>query len=123
MRKALFAAAFLAAASLAGGVSAQAMPAGVHTAGGGFVDGQERPLYEFGWDTMVGMSHCVGPCAKAWPPFVAAADAKPMGDWTIIERGDGSHQWAYRNKPLYTFGKDTPGKPATGVSMNWTLAN
>jgi len=129
MPKALFvAAALLVAAVLPGGAWAQsvqvgAAPAGVHLAGGGFVDPEGRPLYEFGWDTMKGMSHCVGACAKTWNPFVAGSDAKPMGDWSIIERGDGSHQWAYKDKPLYTFSKDTAGKPATGVSMNWTLAN
>lgn len=128
MRRALFVAAalfatFMAATFQGGAAWAQAMPAGVRMAGGGFVDPDGRPLYEFGWDTMVGMSHCVGKCAKDWPPFIAGPDAKPAGDWTIIERGDGSHQWAYKNKPLYTFSKDTAGKPATGVSMNWTLAN
>ena len=123
MRKALFAAAFLAAASLAGVASAQSASVGVHLAGGGFVDPQGKPLYEFGWDTMKGMSHCVGACAKTWNPFVAGPDAKATGDWSIIERGDGSHQWAYKDKPLYTFSKDAAGKPATGVSMNWTLAN
>ena len=25
-------------------------------------------------------------------------------------------------RPLYTYAKDTPGQPATGVSENWSLA-
>jgi predicted lipoprotein with Yx(FWY)xxD motif len=123
MRSVILAAALLVAAALTGGASAQSMPPGVHMAGGGMVDGQGRALYTFKWDTMKGMSHCEGGCAKAWPPFIAAPDAKPFGDWTIIERDDGSHQWAYKDKPLYVFAKDTPGQPATGVSQNWDLAH
>ena len=122
MRRFVLAAAIFAAASLAGGAFAQVMPAGVHMAGGGMVDGQGRALYTFKWDTMKGMSHCEGGCAKAWPPFIASADAKSSGDWTIIMRDDGSHQWAYKDKPLYLFAKDTPGQPPTGVSHNWALA-
>jgi predicted lipoprotein with Yx(FWY)xxD motif len=123
MRKFVLAAAIFAAASLAGGAFAQAMPDGVHMSGGGMVDGQGRALYTFKWDTMKGMSHCEGHCAQAWPPFVAAPDAKPSGDWTIIARDDGSHQWAFKDKPLYLYAKDTAGQPATGVSQNWDLAH
>jgi predicted lipoprotein with Yx(FWY)xxD motif len=123
MVKFVLVAAIFAAASLAGSAFAQTMPAGVHLSGGGMVDDKGRALYTFKWDTMKGMSHCEGNCAKAWPPFIAPADAKPFGDWTIIERGDGSHQWAFKDKPLYVFAKDTPGKPATGVSQNWDLAH
>jgi predicted lipoprotein with Yx(FWY)xxD motif len=122
MRKAILVAAILVAASLAGGAQAQAMPAGVHMSGGGMVDDQGRALYTFKWDTMKGMSHCEGNCAKAWPPFLAPPDAKPSGDWTIIARDDGSHQWAFKDKPLYVYAKDTPGQLATGVSQNWDLA-
>ena len=123
MRKIVIVAAVLAAASLAGGSLAQPMPNGVHMSGGGMVDDQGRALYTFKWDTMKGMSHCEGNCAKAWPPFLAPADAKPSGDWTIIARDDGSHHWAFKDKPLYVYAKDTPGQPGTGVSQNWDLAH
>jgi len=106
----------------AGEASAQTMPAGVHVAGGDMVDPQGRPLYTFKWDTMKGMSHCEGHCATVWPPFLASADAKPFGDWTIIQRDDGSHQWVYKDKPLYIFAKDIAGQPAAGISQNWDLA-
>jgi predicted lipoprotein with Yx(FWY)xxD motif len=81
------------------------------------------PLYTFDFDTMVGMSHCVDACASTWRPFKAAPDAKPVGDWALIGRDDGSIQWTYKTKPLYTYSKDVPGGPATGAGQaNWRPA-
>ncbi|MBY0511756.1 MAG: hypothetical protein K2P94_16580 [Rhodospirillaceae bacterium] len=68
-----------------------------------------------------GKSNCVAECLTEWPPFTAAADAKPVGDWSLIAREDGSKQWAFRGKPLYTSLKDKPkpgGNPmATMMGM------
>ena len=41
-------------------------------------------------------------CTQAWPPALAAADAKPVGKWTLIARADGRKQWAYDGHALYT---------------------
>ena len=41
-------------------------------------------------------------CVQKWPPVKAAADAKPVGKWTIIARKDGISQWAYDGAALYT---------------------
>jgi predicted lipoprotein with Yx(FWY)xxD motif len=41
-------------------------------------------------------------CTEAWPPVMAAADAKAVGKWSIIPRKDGSKQWAYEGQVLYT---------------------
>jgi predicted lipoprotein with Yx(FWY)xxD motif len=41
-------------------------------------------------------------CTVAWPPAMVAAGTKPVGRWTIIQRKDGSKQWAYDGAPLYT---------------------
>lgn len=41
-------------------------------------------------------------CTDYWPPVYAAADAKPVGNWTILERNDGKKQWAYKGRALYT---------------------
>jgi predicted lipoprotein with Yx(FWY)xxD motif len=99
-------------------------PAGVKRTDGVLTDPAGKPLYIFTMDTMKGMSHCTGPCATAWPPFAADAQAKASGDWTLVTREDGSKQWAFHDKPLYTFAKDAAGKPGTGeaVSPNWKLA-
>lgn len=41
-------------------------------------------------------------CTQAWPPAIAAADARPVGKWTLITRSDGRKQWAYDGHALYT---------------------
>jgi predicted lipoprotein with Yx(FWY)xxD motif len=111
--------------ALSGAAFAQsmAMPTGVKMANGAMADAAGKPLYTYDNDTMKGMSHCEGRCAAAWPPLPAADDAKPVAGWSIISRGDGSKQWAYHDKPLYTFAKDTAGEPGTGETVpNWKLA-
>ena len=72
-----------------------------------------------------GVSNCNDNCAKNWPPLAAAADAKPMGDWTVITRADGTKQWAYKGMPLYTWSKDAKPGDATGAGMGngaWKVA-
>ncbi len=71
------------------------------------------------------MSVCNGPCAANWPPLMASGDAKADGSYTVIVRDDGSKQWAYKGKPLYTWIKDTkPGDiTGDGVASNaWHIA-
>jgi predicted lipoprotein with Yx(FWY)xxD motif len=64
-------------------------------------------LYTFDKDTAnAATSACTGPCATLWPPFLAAADAAPIGGFTLVTRDDGTKQWAYRGWPVYTYSKD-----------------
>ena len=78
-------------------------------------------LYTYDRDAP-GKSNCNAACAAAWPPVLAEAGARPLGPWTPVKRDDGALQWAYQGKPIYTFGKDAPGKP-TGDGMGgvWRL--
>ena len=70
-----------------------------------FVDAKGMTLYTFGEDED-GKSVCNDECAKNWPPLMADKTAKDDGDWTVVERDDGSKQWAYMGSPLYTFKAD-----------------
>jgi predicted lipoprotein with Yx(FWY)xxD motif len=116
-------AAFATIALLAGSPAfAQAAPAGVKVTADGFNDAKDMPLYTYASDTTPGKSSCNGGCLAAWPALVATATDKDTGDWTVITRDDGSKQWAYKGKPLYTFIRDTAGQPATGVSPAWPRA-
>ena len=64
-------------------------------------------LYTFDKDTAgSGKSTCNGPCAALWPPLMASATDQPSGAYTVITRDDGSRQWAYRGKPVYTYKPD-----------------
>jgi predicted lipoprotein with Yx(FWY)xxD motif len=91
--------------------------------GKALVDGKGMTLYTFDRDTAA-KSNCNGACLTNWPALTAAADAKPSGDWTVVARDDGSKQWAYKGKPLYTFAKDAkPGDAAgDGVNSVWHIA-
>jgi predicted lipoprotein with Yx(FWY)xxD motif len=120
-RFAVFAALALMAAPLS---AFAAPPAEVQVKDGVYEDQQGLPLYTFDNDTMVGMSHCSGGCATHWPPLAAPAGAKPSGDWTVINREDGTAQWAYKSKPLYTFAADKAGEAPKGdnLGQKWHLA-
>jgi predicted lipoprotein with Yx(FWY)xxD motif len=96
---------------------AQAMPEGVKLSSGMLTDAKGMTLYTFDNDKTPGQSSCSGNCLRNWPALVAAADAKPMGDWTVISRDDGSKQWAYKGKPLYTFIKDAKAGDNTGDNV------
>jgi predicted lipoprotein with Yx(FWY)xxD motif len=120
--------AMVCAALTTGGLAfAQAMgPAKIAdtTKGKALVDAKGMTLYVFDKDAG-GKSACNGPCATNWPPVMAGADAKASGDWTVVTRDDGSKQWAYKSKPLYTWAKDTKAGDVTGDGFNnntWHVA-
>jgi predicted lipoprotein with Yx(FWY)xxD motif len=114
---------------LAAGVAfAAQMPQGVQTqkADSGttvLADAKGMTLYTYDKDEP-GKSNCNGLCAHFWPPLAAQADAQATGDWKVIARKDGSKQWAFKDKPLYTYGKDKkPGETkGDGSGKEWHQA-
>ncbi|MDX1268112.1 MAG: hypothetical protein R3311_12185, partial [Oceanisphaera sp.] len=88
-----------------------------------FATTQGMTLYTFTRDSD-SVSTCYGGCAESWPPFTAAQDAEPWGAFTVIERTDGSYQWAYDNQPLYTWVGDRQRGDVNGheVSNVWFAA-
>ncbi|WP_024619319.1 COG4315 family predicted lipoprotein [Pseudomonas kilonensis] len=80
---------------------------------GMFTDHKGMTLYTFAKDS-AGKSACNDKCAANWPPLMAEAGDKSMGDWTVIKRDDGSMQWAYQGMPLYTFVMDKKAGDMTG---------
>jgi predicted lipoprotein with Yx(FWY)xxD motif len=102
-----------------------AAPAGIKVADGVLANAAGMTLYTFDNDPKgAGKSVCNGPCAANWPPIMAAADAKPEGDYTIVTRDDGAKQWAYKGKPLYLWVKDQKPGDKTGDGFNkvWQVA-
>jgi predicted lipoprotein with Yx(FWY)xxD motif len=67
-------------------------------------------LYVSDLDTQPLMSACIADCAVAWPPLVAPPNSKSYGDWGLAVRPDGSKQWAYKGKPLYTAAENKDSK-------------
>lgn len=80
-------------------------------------------LYIFDKDT-AGVTNCYDTCAEKWPPLFAADDAQPEGDFTLVERTDGTKMWAYKDMPLYYWVDDkAPGDiTGDGVGGVWHLA-
>ena len=69
-----------------------------------------------------GASACTGGCASAWPPVYAPAGAVPVGDWTILARPDGTRQWAFKGRPVYTRFHDSPDvATGDGIDGVWHL--
>lgn len=57
-------------------------------------------------------------CAQIWPPVLASEDAEEVGKWTLVEREDGSQQWAYDGYPVYTSHLDKkPGDVLGGTKI------
>ena len=88
------------------------------------IDDKGMTLYVFDKDS-AGKSACNGPCAGNWPPLMATTSSSAVGDYTIITRDDGSKQWAYKGRPLYTSHNDkAPGDISGDGFLNgaWHIA-
>ncbi len=114
-----------AALLITSGAAFAADPAKVMDSSAGkiWADANGMALYTFDKDE-AGKSNCYDDCAKNWPPLMAAADAKAMGEWTVVDRTDGTKMWAYEGKPLYTFIGDKAAGDVAGEGKGgvWHLA-
>ncbi len=77
------------------------------------VDQKNMTMYTSSAD-QAGLSACSGECAKTWQPVEAWWRARStMDDWSVVDRADGTTQWAYKNQPLYRYAGDfQPGEIA-----------
>ncbi len=117
---------FLAAALLSlAATGAYAAPAmtGSTSLGDVLTDEAGMTLYVFKKDSE-GVSNCYDGCAANWPPLFAAEMMPAEGDYTVIERTDGTYQWAYKGEPLYYWVNDNKAGDTTGegVGGNWFVA-
>lgn len=62
-------------------------------------------------------------CAAVWPPMLASTDSKPVGKWTIVDRENGSRQWAYDGYVLYTSILDKQPGDVFGATRRGTGAD
>lgn len=85
-------------------------------------DSNGMTLYTFDNDEP-GTSNCYDDCAVKWPPLVAD-DTPAEGDFTLVDRTDGTQMWAYKGMPLYYWYEDeAPGDTSgDGVGGVWHLA-
>jgi predicted lipoprotein with Yx(FWY)xxD motif len=87
------------------------------------VGANDMTLYTFDKDA-VGVTNCYDKCAENWPPLIADAGAAAEGDFTLVDRTDGSKMWAYKGWPLYFWVKDEKPGDTTGdmVGEVWHTA-
>jgi predicted lipoprotein with Yx(FWY)xxD motif len=81
--------------------------------------GESQSIYVYDRDK-AGVATCVDECSRLWPAVIASPNSSTVGDWTLLARADGSQQWCYRNRPIYTYAHDTPGKTSgDGIEGLW----
>lgn len=98
----------------AANASGQTPPSAVSVQNGMLVGANGMTLYTFDKDTAgSGKSVCNGPCATNWPPLMGK-QAPSGGNYSVIQRDDGSSQIAYKGKPLYYWVKDGKAGDTTG---------
>lgn len=115
----------LSLATLAAAGCASMASGPVKTSGNMLTNPAGMTLYTFDNDKMgTGKSACNGPCAGIWPPVMADAGAMASGDMTVIARDDGTKQWAYKGKPVYTYKQDMKAGDMTGDNFRnvWHVA-
>ena len=85
-----------------------------------YSDERGRTLYTYDKDGPE-KSNCAGDCTAKWLPLAPVAGAKPVPQWTIIKRDDGSRQWAHNGKPIYTYIDDKEGGEVLGLGADPAL--
>jgi predicted lipoprotein with Yx(FWY)xxD motif len=121
MKKLALAVGATALAALAGCATNTAMNAPADCRMGMLADWHgHKTLYTLDADTKDAVA-CTGYCTTVWPPLLANASDKGSGAWSTVRRADGTYQWAYNGKPVYTFAKDvnTGDKVGDNVKGPW----
>lgn len=119
--------AFLAASAVSSGYGAGPYPTDVATIELGhgtlLTDTEGAALYRFDGDLREpGTSVCKGDCEKKYPPLIAKAATTEIPDnWSLIERDDGTRQWALAGSPLYRYVRDSNEGLAFGAGNGWTI--
>jgi len=86
-------------------------------------DANGMTLYFYDGDGSDARSVCNAECITAWRPLRAAELARPLGDWSIREREDGTKEWLYRDRPVYTYRGDIrPGDNNGESHAGWHAA-
>lgn len=70
-----------------------------------------------------GTSTCMDDCAEIHPPLLVTNTPDDIPDsWSLIEREDGTQQWALAGSPLYRYARDSNKGLAFGEGDGWTSA-
>jgi len=96
------------------------------TRGHGWIltDAHGMTLYTYSKDPRSGSPLCVDECLETWLPLKVREDSQPTNDWSVVKRDDGTNQWAFRGKPLYTYSRDVSPADMNGDEylQQWYVA-
>jgi predicted lipoprotein with Yx(FWY)xxD motif len=65
-------------------------------------------------------STCYDKCAENWPPLIVDASTAVEGEFTLVDRTDGTKIVAYKGWPLYLWVKDQKPGDTTGDGVGGT---
>lgn len=102
---------------LSGGSGAYRRGSNLHS--GILSDAQDMTLYSYEADRP-----CVDSCLADWKPLLVPDHAVESADWSVVRKPDGTSQWAYDGKPLYTSVKDEKPGDSNGevAESGWHIA-
>jgi predicted lipoprotein with Yx(FWY)xxD motif len=102
----------LAACGSDGDSTSEAAVAEIDGFGDVLVDAEGMPLYTSD-EEADGQIRCVDSCTSFWVPLEATdsspSDVPGIGALEVVERPDGTQQFATGGQALYTFAQDSPG--------------
>jgi predicted lipoprotein with Yx(FWY)xxD motif len=85
------------------------------------VDRRNHTVYAAEPRSAAELERCGTDACREWNVLRAPQLAETIGDFTIVQRRDGTHQWAFRGKPLYTYAGDLAPGYANGLDAEKRL--
>jgi predicted lipoprotein with Yx(FWY)xxD motif len=82
------------------------------------VDRRNHTVYAADAKHAAQLEGCTTTACRQWEVLGAPQLAASLGDFTIVQRRDGTHQWAFRGRPLYTFAGDLAPGYANGQAID-----
>ncbi len=100
------------------------MASSVAAMAGLLTDSKGMTLYIYDKD-VDGKSTCYDKCVAVWPPYLGNVSDPMTEGWTLVDRTDGTKQWAYDGKPTYYFtgDKKVGDKACDGSQGVWHVVN
>lgn len=85
------------------------------------VDGRNHTIYAADASRAERIESCTTGACRQWRVLSAPQLAAAVGDFSIVQRNDGTHQWAFHGRPLYTFAGDLAPGYANGQDVDKRL--
>lgn len=81
------------------------------------VDRRNHTVYAADASRAEQIESCTSGSCRQWEVLKAPQLAEAVGDFSIVQRRDGTHQWAFHGRPLYLFTGDLAPGYANGLAV------